>query len=632
VKHCILSGLILGAACFTSVNAHAQKVITPPAFADLQPYIITSFSISSQDTTIAFSASTSEPGSDPAEQNIWTTSRLGGGGAKLTDFSGGVTRTRGPSVNNAALNATNFVGFIESQVVIPAGAQSPPDQLGIAGATASLPLSVLTPPNLHVDSFSWSLDPSQLVIEARDENEPGFGQDLSPDNLYIVTLPGVVHKLIACPTISRCVGPQWSANENVIAYTEVGGLGGSPHIVLINPDGSGKHTILTAATNPVWSPNANRLAFSCGDDICTSEGDGSNRRNVTNGAGGLIYSSPSWPADESLIAMQASQPQSGSGVSDIFVVSPDGAGAPIALTNSHNAQSPQWDQSINQIFYICTNPGLGGTSNDDLCVIDNIGIPQGGVCDPTTCSGCCLEGICFPGDTSLACGVHGAACSACPGKQVCSSLGICVNPPQCDIANCTNGCCDAQNQCQSGKVGSACGTGGQPCSKCNNGEICDVDQRICETQLCSAANCTGCCGADGKCNAGTTNSACGGNGFACTACTGTSKCNANRICENQGCDAATCPGCCDANGVCQMSSSSHCGYNGFTCVTCGSGQTCDINSKTCTSPQSCTSANCNGCCGADNACHSGNTPTSCGFSGFSCSDCTPGKCLSGACQ
>jgi hypothetical protein len=625
-----LLALVLGLSALTPAIANAQKVVTPKQISQIPGgYGVLGFSISGQDATVVFSVQT--PSSDPVfpDENIWTMSRQGGSGAPLTNFSGLEDRARLPSVNDATLNSTNYVGFIKSNLTVPPGAQYAPERLAVAGATASIPLDLVTPANLHVAAFSWSLDPGQLVFEATDENEPDFRKDFAPNGLYVLTLPGAVYKLKSCPAKANCFSPQWSSTENVIAFTQ--GASGTSNIVLINPDGSGEHVILKDAADPVWSPNSGRLAFSCGDDICTSEGDGSNRRNVTNGAGGLVYNSPSWQFDESLLVMQTGLPISGGG-GNIYVVSPNGTGTPIPVTASNNASSPQWSPLVDEIFYICSNVGSDGYTNDDLCVTDKIGVPPG-TCDPTTCPGCCLQGICFKGDTALACGLHGSDCAACTGSQVCSSLGICANPPQCDIANCATGCCDSQNACQPGKNATACGTGAEPCSKCNAGEICDPGQRSCQMQLCSAANCSGCCDTNGKCVAGTTKDACGSNGFACNSCTGNAACNKNRICENQGCDASSCAtGCCDSNGACQGSNASHCGYGGFACVTCGSGQTCDSNSRTCSSPKTCSSANCTGCCDASNQCKGGNATNACGFSGFTCSDCTPGKCLSGSCQ
>jgi Pectinacetylesterase len=44
------------------------------------------------------------------------------------------------------------------------------------------------------------------------------------------------------------------------------------------------------------------------------------------------------------------------------------------------------------------------------------------VCGPSSCSGCCTaDGACVPGDTEMACGGGGAACSACTSGQNCSA-------------------------------------------------------------------------------------------------------------------------------------------------------------------------------------------------------------------
>ncbi len=50
-------------------------------------------------------------------------------------------------------------------------------------------------------------------------------------------------------------------------------------------------------------------------------------------------------------------------------------------------------------------------------------------CGPMTCDGCCNAGTCEPGTTALACGLGGAACSACGAGESCQE-GTCEAPSQ----------------------------------------------------------------------------------------------------------------------------------------------------------------------------------------------------------
>lgn len=48
-----------------------------------------------------------------------------------------------------------------------------------------------------------------------------------------------------------------------------------------------------------------------------------------------------------------------------------------------------------------------------------------GSCE-STCAGCCREGLCLPGDQSLACGGAGRTCDTCLAGQTCSRQQVCV--------------------------------------------------------------------------------------------------------------------------------------------------------------------------------------------------------------
>ena len=50
-------------------------------------------------------------------------------------------------------------------------------------------------------------------------------------------------------------------------------------------------------------------------------------------------------------------------------------------------------------------------------------------CDPTTRTGCCVDGVCAQGDQAIACGVGGAACKSCGDGGVCMGGDCACGPP-----------------------------------------------------------------------------------------------------------------------------------------------------------------------------------------------------------
>lgn len=51
-------------------------------------------------------------------------------------------------------------------------------------------------------------------------------------------------------------------------------------------------------------------------------------------------------------------------------------------------------------------------------------------CSARTCTGCCLENVCFGGNLDTACGYSGRVCQVCSGDSRCESPGACFATPR----------------------------------------------------------------------------------------------------------------------------------------------------------------------------------------------------------
>lgn len=188
---------------------------------------------------------------------------------------------------------------------------------------------------------------------------------------------------------------------------------------------------------------------------------------------------------------------------------------------------------------------------------------------------------------------------------------------------------DAGQTCVAGDRPEGCGTGGEMCKTCEEGEICEEGE--CVPKPCTPSNCSGCC-VDGECKDGTSDQACGTDGDQCTDCGSDSVCNGG-TCELK--CSESCSGCCDQDGNCiESTSDSQCGTDGAACEDCSFDETCSSGGcvlKDC--QERCTT----GCCSGD-TCESGTSDTACGSSGDSCTTCPDGhSCESlftggGSCQ
>ena len=593
------------------------------------PHEIRNFAVWQGDSTIAVDVF--GPGTF---DNIWTVSRFGLLATQITTttafglgasdpqwapispnsgFPQPTLPTIPPTMPTVANNQVGLLSFI---------AQVPgtlTDQLFVNGTQVSGSSTFAN--DLIVPPYSWSLDAANLVFIGA-----SAAGEVSLNTVSWQSGKGAT-QIKDCGFNSGCGNPQWSPTDNVIAYDDLVG-----DIFLIDPDGGKDHEIVdgslvSGASGPIWSPTTGTsLAFSCnnGTDICVSSSDGASPRNITNGALGLVWSNPTWRVDESFIAMlgRAPSPPSPNTPGDLYVI-PAGGGTPVALTSAGNVRSPAFSPLIDEIFYICETP-----NGIDLCVISQ-STASGGVpatCDATNCTGCCVQNICVAGLVATACGGGGNNCIACPPNETCSSVTHICSPIPCNSSTCPTGCCDSSNVCHAGTSTTSCGFGGLTCAICTGNQTCGGGggNRTCVNTLCSSSTCNGCCDATGKCQAGTSNTACGANGLNCVDCNSSETCSASRTCQTQSCNISTCPtGCCDVTGHCQPgNSATSCGYSGFACVNCNGG-VCDGNNHTCGAPSTCSSSNCVGCCGAaDNQCHGGGTNAFCGSNGFTCETCS----------
>jgi hypothetical protein len=142
-----------------------------------------------------------------------------------------------------------------------------------------------------------------------------------------------------------------------------------------------------------------------------------------------------------------------------------------------------------------------------------------------SCAHCCsAKGDCMP-ETNHTCGVGGEACRDCGDADagwLCKTVCVQTGQPPCNTSNCGNGCCYG-SYCSTGNENEACGSGGQPCDKCDTSksEHCaelDAGGGVCTgAPACGPSTCLGCCYGE-VCSVGTQDFACGTSGVACSDC------------------------------------------------------------------------------------------------------------------
>jgi hypothetical protein len=219
-----------------------------------------------------------------------------------------------------------------------------------------------------------------------------------------------------------------------------------------------------------------------------------------------------------------------------------------------------------------------GPKNGGACATNPACGSGSGLCG----TGCCdigPGGTCHTGNTSAYCTGPDTHCGTCGGS---CETGVCMGT-FCDFDTCPNGGCMPDGTCWTGGVDDAhCGggrasVGGQLSIDCGPGYVCDNSKDTSRPACliaCSPQNCQGCC-AGGVCATGDDPTACGTNGNACATCTQGQSC-LNGVCLTVAqCGPILCAGCCD-NDVCLTGTdNAACGTGGGACLNCAdAGQAC----------------------------------------------------------
>lgn len=225
-------------------------------------------------------------------------------------------------------------------------------------------------------------------------------RDVGAGEIYATGPTGGTAARITTSTTSS--DPVYSPDGRRIAFVSTK-PGGDFQIFVMNSDGTGRRQVTTTSTakqQPAWSPDGTRLAYVANSfdvdkqtdlEVWTVNEDGSRRKQLTDNSSGLNDTQPSWSPDGSKIAFTRS--------ADVWVMNSDGSGTAENLTPSSPAGCstncyqggdayPAWSPDGTRIAYVHgygppTNPFAGG-GVDNIWVMNPNGTGKDNLSDTAT--------------------------------------------------------------------------------------------------------------------------------------------------------------------------------------------------------------------------------------------------------
>src|SRR3990170_1850695 len=224
-------------------------------------------------------------------------------------------------------------------------------------------LGALWAPPASAQGSLWPSQNGQIAFRSDRDGEP---------DVFTVDPSGSAPTNLTANSGIADTQPVWSPEGERIAFVRQSRIGGKPDLYVMTAAGNGRTRLTRTSVperDPAWSPNGTRLAYAARTSakgpfrIFVANADGSGPLQLTTQPRGSADRSPVWSPDGSRIAFVSDRD---GGFPEIYVMNADGTGEDRLTANDWIDGNPTWSPDGTRIAVerCCAN----GTSN--LVAID----------------------------------------------------------------------------------------------------------------------------------------------------------------------------------------------------------------------------------------------------------------------